>query len=147
MRFIFQRWNTSCVHNSEELCLEVSQSIDCCLHILSMSFDFIKTFVNMLSEVCGSFWLSAHKNHYGKRDLVLYGKQDLFLFSLINFCQYAFIDSWFFFQKIVTIKIIISSDALVFLSFNSQEVLQVSSLSCWHAIILCPISCFISFVW
>ena len=38
----------------------------------------------------------------------------IFSFSLINFCQYAFIDSWLFFQKIVTITIIISSDAPIF---------------------------------
>ena len=84
MKFIFQRWNTSCVHNSGELCLEVSQSIDSCLHFLSMSFDFIKTFVNMLSEVlwvlltiCPEIIMVSKIWYY----MVLYGKQDLFLFS------------------------------------------------------------------
>ena len=84
MKFIFQRWNTSCVHNSGELCLEVSQSIDSCLHIISMSFDFIKTFVNMLSEVlwvlltiCPEIIMVSKIWYY----MVLYGKQDLFLFS------------------------------------------------------------------
>lgn len=106
VRFIFQRWSTSCVHNSGELRLEISQSTDSCLHILSMSFDFIKTFVNMLSEVLWVLLTICSQEIIMVSEIWYYMVRKIFPFSLIHFCQYAFIDSWIFFTELLQLQLL-----------------------------------------
>lgn len=120
--------NTSCVNknNSGELCLEVSQAIDSCLHTLSVSFDFIKIFVNMLSKV---LWVLSIICSYeiiialnGKRDLSLFSHSFLsvhiyrFLFFQKSCCNYFFfwcsnflhLDYW----EVLQVGFIVSIDML-----------------------------------
>lgn len=121
--------NTSCVNknNSGELCLQVSQAIDSCLHTLSVSFDFIKIFVNMLSKV---LWVLTIICSY-ENIIALNGKRDLSLFShsFLSVHIYRFL----FFQKSCCNYFFFWCSN--FLRFDYWEVLQVGfivSLTCYH---------------
>ena len=71
MKFIFQRWNISCMHNSGELCLEVYWFLSAhSFYVLWLYKDFCKY---ALWSPVGPFDYLLIRNHYGKQDLVLYG--------------------------------------------------------------------------